>query len=80
MKDIPTVTADKKCVDEQVTKSIYADRLLLAVKKLIVAKERNGINVFWNEAEEELIQTVMEFSQGRTITVDKLNIMPDVDS
>ena len=80
MKDIPTVSADKKRLHKQGTKYMYADRLFLAVKRLIVVKDIHGMKVFWNEAEKVLIQSVMEYSHERTITIDNPVNIPDVDS
>jgi hypothetical protein len=52
----------KKYRDGQIKLASTEDSILILAKKLVQAKDKKGINLFWNEQEEEFMREYIESS------------------
>jgi len=52
-----------KFIREQIEKIETEDSILLFAKKMIKAKDEEGINMFWDEEEEEFMRRYIEYTE-----------------
>jgi hypothetical protein len=52
-----------KFIKEQIEKIEAEDNILLFAKKMIKAKDEEGINLFWDEEEEEFMRRYIEYTE-----------------
>ena len=51
-----------KYKDGQIELASTEDSILILAKKLVLAKDKKGIDLFWNEQEEEFMREYIESS------------------
>jgi hypothetical protein len=52
-----------KFIKEQIEKIEAEDNILLFAKKMIKVKDEEGINLFWDEEEEEFMRRYVEYTE-----------------
>jgi predicted dithiol-disulfide oxidoreductase (DUF899 family) len=63
MKKHDVVTIYEKYIAEQIEKSVTEDHIFLFAKKLVMAKDEEGINLFWDEDEERFMREFIEYAE-----------------
>jgi hypothetical protein len=62
MKNELNSTSYKRYRDGQIELASTEDSMLVLAKKLVHAKDKKGINLFWNEEEEKFMREYIESS------------------
>jgi predicted dithiol-disulfide oxidoreductase (DUF899 family) len=63
MRKQNVVTIYDRFIADQIEKSAAEDHIFLFAKRLVTAKDEEGLNLFWDEDEERVLRDFIEYAE-----------------